>query len=45
VGEFRQLVLWAQEDAKRCDSVKRMLKLAKGWEEARDHVLKVRQDG
>lgn len=41
VGEFRQLVLWAQEDAKRCDSVKRMLKLAKGWEEARDHVLKV----
>jgi hypothetical protein len=38
-------VLWAQEDVKRCDSVKRILKLAKGWEEARDHVLKVGQGG
>ena len=41
VGEFRQLVLWALEDDPRCERVKRMLKLAKGWEEARDHVLKV----
>lgn len=43
VGEFRQLVAWAQEDAARCDQVKKMLKLTRGWEEARDHAMKVGQ--
>ncbi|PRW58095.1 CSE family protein [Chlorella sorokiniana] len=39
VGEFRQLAVWAQEDPSRLDQVKKMLKLTKGWEEARDHAL------
>ena len=41
VGEFKQLATWAEQEGKRCDSVKKMLKLTKGWEEARDHALKV----
>jgi hypothetical protein len=41
VGEFKELVLWAEEEGRRCEGVKRMLKLTRGWEEARDHTLKV----
>lgn len=43
VSEFRMLIKWAEEDDDRCSSVKKILKLTKGWEEARDHVLKVRR--
>ncbi len=42
VGEFRDLVVWAEADPRRCDSVRKMLKLTKGWEEAREHALRVR---
>ncbi|KAL4437149.1 hypothetical protein ABPG75_004288 [Micractinium tetrahymenae] len=40
VGEFRQLVEWAVQEPTRCEQVRKMLKLQKGWEEARDHALK-----
>lgn len=41
MGEFRDLVSWAEQDAPRCDAMKKMLKLTKGWEEAKEHALKV----
>jgi hypothetical protein len=42
VGKFKALVAWAEEDTNRCEAVKRMLKLSRSWEEAREHALKVR---
>ena len=33
--------MWAEAEPKRLDSVRKMLKLTKGWEEAREHALKV----
>ena len=39
VGQFRELVQWAEEDRSRCESVKKVLKLTKGWDVARDHAL------
>lgn len=38
VGEFRQLVTWVEKSAKRLDGMKKILKLTRGWEEARDHA-------
>lgn len=42
VGEFKELVEWAELDAARCEAVKKMLKLSRSWEEAREHAMKVR---
>lgn len=42
VGDFKALVAWAEEDTNRCEAVKRMLKLSRSWEEAREHAMKVR---
>ena len=41
VREFKALLEWAEEESTRCDITKKVLKLTKGWEEARDHVFKV----
>jgi len=38
VGEFRMLVDAAERDRALCDTLKRVLKLSKGWEAARDHA-------
>ena len=45
MGEFKQLATWAEGDPTRLEAVKKMLKLTKGWEEARDHAAKVRGSG
>lgn len=41
VAEFRELSQWAGADGGRLDRVKRLLKLTRGWEEARDHAMRV----
>ena len=38
VGKFRMLIAWAEADLMRSTTLKRVLKLAKGWDEARDHA-------
>ena len=40
-SEFSDILSGIFFSSCRCDSVKKMLKLTKGWEEARDHALKV----
>lgn len=32
---------WAEEDKSRCSTVRRLLKLTKGWDEAKEHATKV----
>jgi hypothetical protein len=45
VGEFKSLVEWASQDNARLMTMKKVLKLTKGWEEARDHAaMAVRDD-
>lgn len=39
VGKFCALMQWAEADPSREATLKRALKLAKGWEEARDHAF------
>ncbi|KAL6785978.1 hypothetical protein ACKKBG_A00900 [Auxenochlorella protothecoides x Auxenochlorella symbiontica] len=40
VRELQALMVWAEESLERCDATKKILKLTKGWEEAREHVFK-----
>lgn len=42
VRELQALMVWAEESLERCDATKKILKLTKGWEEAREHVFKVK---
>jgi hypothetical protein len=43
VGDFRQLILWAEERPARVAALKRALKLNRTWDEVRDHALKAVQ--
>lgn len=38
VGQFRELVEVAERDAQLCETLKKVLKLTRGWEVARDHA-------
>ncbi len=39
MGQFKRLALWAERDRGMCEQLKKVLKLTKGWELARDHAL------
>ncbi|KAK9806750.1 hypothetical protein WJX72_001396 [[Myrmecia] bisecta] len=39
VGQFKELVIMAEQDRPLCEALKRVLKLTRGWELARDHAL------
>jgi hypothetical protein len=39
VGQFQRLARWAEEDKARCESLRKVLRLTRGWETARDHAL------
>lgn len=38
VGQFKRLAQWAEQDRNVCEQLKKVLKLTKGWELARDHA-------
>jgi hypothetical protein len=38
VGQFKEVVEVAERDRPLCETLKKVLKLAKGWELARDHA-------
>lgn len=38
VGQFKRLADWAEKDRNVCEALKKVLKLTKGWELARDHA-------
>ena len=38
VGQFRALTEWAEQDKAVCETLKRVLKLTRGWDVARDHA-------
>ena len=38
VGQFRDVVEVAEKDPQLCETLKKVLKLTRGWEIARDHV-------
>lgn len=40
VGEYRDLILWAEEDAGRKSKLKKALNFTRGWDEAREHALR-----
>lgn len=44
VAEFRQLIDWAVQDKEITNKVKRILKLATGWDAAREHAATAVQD-
>lgn len=39
VGEFRELVELAEKDRPLCENLKKVLRLTKGWDMARDHAM------
>lgn len=38
VGQFKALTEWAEQDKAVCETLKRVLKLTRGWDVARDHA-------
>ena len=38
-GEFRELVELAEKDRPLCENLKKVLRLTKGWDMARDHAM------
>jgi hypothetical protein len=38
VGQFKDVVEVAEKDPQLCETLKKVLKLTRGWEIARDHV-------
>ncbi|WPT15506.1 hypothetical protein PSENEW3_00003446 [Picochlorum sp. SENEW3] len=40
VGEYRDLILWAEEDAVRRSKLKKALNFTRGWDEAKEHALR-----
>lgn len=39
VGQFKELVEVAEHDPALCETLKKVLKLTRGWEVARDHAM------
>ena len=39
VGEFRELCMWADKDRALCETLKKVLKLTKGWDAAKEHAM------
>ena len=39
VGQFKELVEVAEQDPQLCETLKKVLKLTRGWEVARDHAM------
>ena len=39
MGQFRDLIREADRDRMLCDTLKKVLKLTKGWDAAREHAL------
>ena len=38
MGQFKALTEWAEQDKAVCETLKRVLKLTRGWDVARDHA-------